>query len=494
MPTLKHLLNNEALSKDFTQGLLALSLSNMTLDSREVQQGDVFVAIIGHLVDGRNFIQMAIKKGAHLVLVETELAEQHLKLVYQENTPLIYFYRLKEKLSFLAGQFYSNPSSKLSLVGVTGTNGKTTIAQLLAQWVQLLGKTSAVMGTIGNGLLGKVNSSTNTTGSAIEIQKNLAHFVAQGADFTAMEVSSHGLVQHRVDGLSFDAAIFTNLSRDHLDYHHTMENYAEAKKILFSQLDCKYKIINADDVIGQQWLELFSDAVAVSCRADFISKQENWLKAMAVKINPQSVSITFQSSWGNGKFQSPLVGEFNVSNLLLVAATLLSLGYDLGKLESTVSQLKGVSGRMESFHLSNGITAIVDYAHTPDALEKALLAAREHCSGQLYCVFGCGGDRDTGKRPLMGNIAVQLADKVILTNDNPRTEDPARIMQDIVEGLPQSTKQQIIFDRQQAILTALQQAQSGDVVLVAGKGHEDYQIIGTEKHYFSDQQIIKEFN
>ena len=493
MPIFEQILLNETLSKHFTQGLLATPLINMKLDSRTITKGDLFIAIKGHLVDGRDFINMAITKGASIVLLETDIAEQHLQVEYQQDVPLVSFYQLKEQLSYLAGQFYGNPSEKLTLAGITGTNGKTTIAQLLAQWVQILGGTSAVMGTIGNGLLGQVNSATNTTGSAIEIQKNLAHFVEQGADFTAMEVSSHGLVQHRVDALSFNAAIFTNLSRDHLDYHHTMENYAEAKKLLFSQLNCQHKIINADDVIGQQWLENFKDAIAVSCQQDFQPKQEKWLKAISVKVNNQGVSIQFQSSWGYGELQSALVGEFNVSNLLLVTATLLSLGYPLADLIATVSQLKGVTGRMESFHLANNVTAIVDYAHTPDALEKALLAARQHCEGQLYCVFGCGGDRDNGKRPLMGNIAAQLADKVILTNDNPRTEDPAKIMQDIVAGLPTTGLQQIIFDRQEAILTALQQAQNGDVVLVAGKGHEDYQIIGTEKHYFSDQQIIKEF-
>ena len=389
--------------------------------------------------------------------------------------------------------FYGQPSKRLTLVGVTGTNGKTTTAQLLAQWTQILGHTSAVMGTIGNGLFGRVKEATNTTGSAVEIQASLAEFVAQGADFAAIEVSSHGLVQHRVEAVHFSAAVFTNLSRDHLDYHHTMENYAAAKKRLFTELDSRHHIIDADDPVGATWLSEMPEAVAVSANADFAPRQAKWLKAVNVSFNHKGASIQFESSWGNGELQSALIGAFNVSNLLLVMATLLALGYDLAELIRSAHQLTGVCGRMEMLHAPHKPTVIVDYAHTPDALEKALQAARLHCHGKLWCIFGCGGDRDSGKRPLMAKIAEQLADKVIATDDNPRTEDHTQIMADILKGFIHPQAVQVIHQREEAIATVIQSAVENDVILIAGKGHEDYQIIGKTKHHFSDQEVARHY-
>lgn len=470
-----------------------IELTTMCLDSRQVTEGCLFVALKGHQVDGRQFISNAIQQGAKAVLAETEQPEQHLQVAFQHNVPVIAFYQLPQQLSALVGRFYDQPSQKLTLVGVTGTNGKTTISQLLAQWTQQFEQRSAVMGTIGNGLYGKVKEATNTTGSALEIQSTLADFVQQGADFAAIEVSSHGLVQHRVEALDFDVAIFTNLSRDHLDYHGTMENYALAKKRLFTELNSRHQIINADDPVGANWLQDLPQAVAVSCNKNFVSTQQKWLKATQIQFSPQGAIIHFQSSWGEGILQSQLIGEFNVSNLLLVFATLLSLGYELDKLCQTVPHLTGVCGRMEMLHSPHQPMAIVDYAHTPDALEKALQAARLHCAGQLYCVFGCGGDRDNGKRPLMAQVAEQYADHIIVTDDNPRTENPAIIFQHIMQGFQQPEKIQQIHTRQQAIEQALRQASENDVVLIAGKGHEDYQIIGTTKHYFSDQNVVRAY-
>ncbi|ARU65416.1 UDP-N-acetylmuramoyl-L-alanyl-D-glutamate--2,6-diaminopimelate ligase [Histophilus somni] len=474
-----------------------IELQEMILDSRLAKTGCLFVAIKGHRVDGREFIMQAIQNGASAVLFETDLVEQHLKVSFEQNIPLIAYYELSKHLSHIADRFYSSPSQRLTLVGVTGTNGKTTIAQLLAQWTQILGHTSAVMGTIGNGLFGQIKEASNTTGSAIEIQSSLDKFIRQGADFAAIEVSSHGLVQHRVEALTFRAGIFTNLSRDHLDYHHTMENYAQAKKRLFSELNCQHKILNVDDEIGATWLIELSkddpDVVAVSCRADYQPDTKNWLKATALSFHSKGTTIEFASSWGNGILSSPLIGGFNVSNLLLVLATLLSLGYDIDKLLATVRQLTGVCGRMEMLSAKHKATVIVDYAHTPDALENALQSAAVHCQGKLWCIFGCGGDRDRGKRPLMAAIAEKFADSVIVTDDNPRTENPEQIMQDILTGFQQSSAVQIIHQREQAIKTALQSAVENDVVLIAGKGHENYQIIGTTKYHFSDQEIVKKY-
>ena len=349
------------------------------------------------------------------------------------------------------------------------------------------------MGTIGNGLYGRVKEATNTTGSAVEIQASLAEFVAQGADFAAIEVSSHGLVQHRVESVHFSAAVFTNLSRDHLDYHHTMENYAAAKKRLFSELDSRHHIIDADDPVGAAWLSEMPEAVAVSSKADFVPQQAKWLKSINVSFNHKGASIQFESSWGNGELQSALIGAFNVSNLLLVMATLLALGYDLAELVRSAHKLTGVCGRMEMLHAPHKPTVIVDYAHTPDALEKALQAARLHCHGKLWCIFGCGGDRDRGKRPLMAKIAEQLADKVIATDDNPRTEDHTQIMADILTGFIHPQAVQVIHQREEAIATAIQSAVENDVILIAGKGHEDYQIIGKTKHHFSDQEVARHY-
>lgn len=478
------------------------ALRQMTLDSRQVKSGDLFVALKGHQLDGRQFIPKALEQGASLVLAEADEGQQAVSLNekfanFAENPTacVLSVPNLAQRLSAIAGTFYGEPSQKLTLAGITGTNGKTTTAQLLAQWQNLLGGKSAVMGTIGNGLYGQVKEAVNTTGSAVEIQQNLAEFVAQGADFCAMEVSSHGLVQHRAEALDFDLAVFTNLSRDHLDYHHTMAEYAQAKFRLFGELASKQQVINTDDEIGCEWLAKLPQAIAVSIKADFRPQNARWVKAQAVSFTLKGATIEFESSWGNGTLNSRLIGEFNVSNLLTAFSGLLALGHDLQKLVETAPFLTGVCGRMEAVvgENSDAPMVIVDYAHTPDALEKALAAARLHCEGELWCVFGCGGDRDTGKRPLMAAIAEQWADNVIVTDDNPRTEDPDVIFADIMKGFKKPKAVRTMHIRQYAIEQAIAQAESKDVVLIAGKGHEDYQIIGTKKYPFSDQQWAREF-
>ncbi|MDG6430863.1 UDP-N-acetylmuramoyl-L-alanyl-D-glutamate--2,6-diaminopimelate ligase [Glaesserella parasuis] len=475
-------------------------LNKMTLDSRQVEKGDLFVALKGHQVDGRQFIEKAIEQGAALVLAEADDDVQAVRFAekFANSTACVLEVpNLPKQLSAIAGAFYGNPSEKLTLVGITGTNGKTTTAQLFAQWRNLLGGKSAVMGTIGNGLYGQVQEAVNTTGSAVEIQHNLANFVELGADFCAMEVSSHGLAQYRAEALDFDLAIFTNLSRDHLDYHNTMEEYAQAKFRLFSELSSKQQVINADDEIGREWLVKLPEAVAVSTDSQFQPQQSRWIKAKAVQFTLQGATIEFESSWGNGELKSRLIGAFNVSNLLTAFAGLLALGYDLQKLVETAPLLNGVCGRMECLiseeNAEESPMVIVDYAHTPDALEKALDAARLHCEGELWCVFGCGGDRDTGKRPLMARIAEQLADRVIVTDDNPRTEDPDVIFNDVMKGFRKPKAVQSMHIRQYAIEQAIAQAEPKDVILIAGKGHEDYQIIGTKKYHFSDQEWARKF-
>ncbi|MGL5006198.1 MAG: UDP-N-acetylmuramoyl-L-alanyl-D-glutamate--2,6-diaminopimelate ligase [Plesiomonas sp.] len=469
----------------------ACALREMTLDSRTAAAGDLFIAVMGHKTDGRRYIPQAIAQGVAAIIAEAEGEASNGTIREVHGVPVVYLTELNHRLSALAGRFYHQPSEKLTLVGITGTNGKTTTAQLLAQWSALLGERAAVMGTVGNGLLGQITPADNTTGSAVDVQHTLNDLCQQGATFAAMEVSSHGLVQERVAALKFAAAVFTNLSRDHLDYHGSMSNYADAKWRLFQMHHVEQAIINADDAIGREWLTQRPDAVAVSMtmprRSDWGGR---WLQVTAVDYHNQGARIQLDSSWGSCEIESHLMGAFNVSNLALVFATLLALGYSLSDLVNTAAKLQPVCGRMEVFTAPARPTVLVDYAHTPDALEKALEAARLHCHGRLWCVFGCGGDRDRGKRPLMGAIAEQLADCVVITDDNPRTEEPQAIVADILTGLLNPASAQVIAGRAEAVTAVIMNARADDVVLIAGKGHEDYQIIGQRKFDYSDRETV----
>ncbi|MBY4952931.1 UDP-N-acetylmuramoyl-L-alanyl-D-glutamate--2,6-diaminopimelate ligase [Pantoea sp. DY-17] len=472
-------------------GAPARPLRDMTLDSRAAASGDLFIAVAGHHADGRRFIPQAIAQGVAAVIAEAEGEASDGDIREMHGVPVIYLAQLQQRLSALAGRFYQQPASKLKLIGVTGTNGKTTTTQLMAQWANLLGETGAVMGTVGNGLYGQLVATENTTGSAVDVQHVLNDLVGQGATLTAMEVSSHGLVQHRVAALPFAAAVFTNLSRDHLDYHGDMQSYESAKWLLFSEHQVAEAIINADDEVGRRWLAKLPDAVAVTMEDNLQSGcHGRWLKATAVDYHDGGAHILFSSSWGNGEFDSRLMGAFNVSNLLLALGTLLALDYPLDALVATAPQLQPVCGRMEVFTAPDKPTVVVDYAHTPDALEKALEAARLHCKGQLWCVFGCGGDRDKGKRPLMGAIAEQFSDIVVITDDNPRSEEPMAIVNDILTGLLDPGRARVVSGRAQAVTNAVMQASADDIVLVAGKGHEDYQIIGNRRLDYSDRDTV----
>lgn len=466
-------------------------LKEMVLDSRIAAAGDLFVAIVGHKSDGRRYIPQAIAQGVAAVIAEADGEAQDKEIRLSHGIPIVYLNGLNQKLSQLAGNFYQHPSQKLQLVGVTGTNGKTTTTQLLAQWAQLLGKKASVMGTVGNGLLGQVIPAENTTGSAIDVQHTLFDLARQGSNFSSMEVSSHGLVQNRVADLHFAAAVFTNLSRDHLDYHGNMQQYEAAKWLLFSRHRVGAMIINADDPVGLSWLNKLPEAVAVSMSGNIpAEKDSHWMSATHVGYHDGGATIAFDSSWGKGQIESPLMGAFNVSNLLLAFSTLLELGYSLDDLVAVSSRLYPVCGRMEVFTNTDRPTVVVDYAHTPDALEKALQAARLHCKGQLWCLFGCGGDRDKGKRPLMAEAAQKFSDRIIVTDDNPRSEDPQAIIADITAGFSRTENVQVIHGRAEAVAHAILQAKSDDVILVAGKGHEDYQLIGLQRLDYSDRTTV----
>ncbi|MBO0502813.1 UDP-N-acetylmuramoyl-L-alanyl-D-glutamate--2,6-diaminopimelate ligase [Aeromonas veronii] len=476
----------DALLRPFGIQAPALNLTDIQLDSRRVGPGSLFVAIRGHQVDGRRFIEQAVAQGATAVVFE----EDGEFIPPSTPVPCIGMRDLPAHLSALAGYFYDQPAQKLDLVGITGTNGKSTTALLVANWRTLLGGKAGVMGTIGNGLFGNLIEAENTTGSAVQVQANLAALQAQGADLVAMEVSSHGLVQHRVAALPFAAAVFTNLSRDHLDYHGTMAAYGAAKEQLLQLVDESNAVINRDDELGSKWLDKYPTAVAFSVNGPIEHHSGRQLTAQQLDFHQQGFRAQINSSWGNGVLSAPLLGRFNVSNVLAAMGVMLVLGYDFHELLATAPQLHPVTGRMECFGGGDTPLAVVDYAHTPDALEKALQALRVHCTGQLWCLIGCGGDRDRGKRPMMAAMAEQYADRVILTDDNPRTEEPARIMADMVAGLRDPAAVQVEHDRVKAIALAIGQASKQDIILVAGKGHEDYQIIGTDKRHYSDRETV----
>lgn len=467
-------------------------MTGLKLDHREIQPGDVFVALQGSRLDARCYISDAITAGAVAVLADAGDLDGEFECSLDRNVPVIAFPYLKSRLSEIAARFYQHPSQDMSTIGVTGTNGKTTITQLMAQWIDLSNGKAAVMGTAGNGFICALKPALNTTGNPIHIQCQLARFYQAGATHVAMEVSSHGLAQDRVKAVAFDAVVFSNLSRDHLDYHHTMAAYADAKQRLFTQFGYPIRVICADDELGQHWLKEMPDAIGVSMSKQGVeTHQGRTLYLTSVSYTPCAVKVAFCSDWGDGEFVSPLVGEFNVMNLLLSLATLMALGFDKAQLLQCAVKLKPVIGRMETFYHIDKPTFVVDYAHTPDALEKALHALRRHCAGELWCIFGCGGDRDTGKRSVMAGIAENFADKVVLTDDNPRSESPTRITSQMLEGMTYPQNAVVIHDRAQACRYAFEHASKNDVILVAGKGHEDYQVLASQTIPYSDRDTVR---
>ncbi|HEY0745674.1 MAG TPA: UDP-N-acetylmuramoyl-L-alanyl-D-glutamate--2,6-diaminopimelate ligase, partial [Steroidobacteraceae bacterium] len=398
---------------------------------------------------------------------------------------------LKTLVGRIADRFFNWPSQHLRITGITGTNGKTTCAYLLAQCVERLGNAAAYIGTIGWGRPASLAEPTHTTPDAVTVHRMLAKLRASGVREVAMEVSSHALDQGRVDGVRFQVAAFTNFTRDHLDYHGTMLKYGEAKAKLFQHTELAHMVLNVDDEFGRALAQKYSGsasliAVSVCGGSDWLA--ERALHANEVRLNPRGISIDLDGSFGKLHLETQLMGRFNAENALVVMACLLSLGVSFHDAANALAACKPAPGRMEVVQAQarDKPTVVVDYAHTPDALSKALSAAREHCRGSLWCVFGCGGDRDAGKRPVMGAIADELADQIIVTDDNPRSEDPQAITDGILSGM-KSRRARVIHERGEAIATALTEAQAADVVLIAGKGHEDYQIYGQTRRSFSDR-------
>ncbi len=447
-------------------------------DSRSVLPGDIFVAYPGERVDGRDFIPTAVRAGAAAVLWESEGYRWSSQCV----TPNIEVRGLRDLAGEIASELTGAPSRELWTVGVTGTNGKTSCSQWIAAALTRLGRPTAVIGTLGHGFPGAMNSLVNTTPDGIAVHSMLRHYRDDGAQCAAMEASSHGLMQDRLSGMHFDVALFTNLTRDHLDYHGNMESYGEAKARLFDWPGLACAVINTDDEFGRRLV------ARLQGRATHIITYGlggGTIAGHRLDLSRFGLELQIQTPWGAGKLSSPLMGAYNAVNLLGVLGVLLASDVSLQSALDVMAHLAPVEGRMQALGGGDKPLVVVDYAHTPDALEQVLTALRAHLgSGKLVCVFGCGGDRDPGKRSAMGEVASRLADRVVVTSDNPRGEEPQAIIDQVVAGARGAVH--CIVDRAAAIDTAVREAECGDVVLLAGKGHERWQEIGSTRLPFSD--------
>lgn len=459
-----------------------VSPERLCLDSRRVQRGDIFVACRGRKSDGRDFINDAVRRGAAAVLYDAEPGK-----AIEQVVPCVGVENLAVKLGEIAHLVYGRPSEKLQVIGVTGTNGKTSVSQWIAQALEGLDHRCAVMGTLGNGFLGQLQESPNTTPDAIVVHGSLANYVAQGAAACAMSVSSIGLDQGRVNGVRFDSAVFTNLTRDHLDYHGNMSAYATAKAELFAMPGLKTAVLNLDDPFGIELAALLRGRVhtlGYTLNPQHARETDEIVLAENVRMTALGVEFGIRGM----PLVAPVIGRFNVSNLLAVFCALKALGIDAVEAGETLTKLVSPPGRLQAAGSGKAQPlVVVDYAHTPDALDKALTTLREIAlarRGRLICVFGCGGERDPGKRPLMGAMAERLADQVVITSDNPRGESPELIAAQIVAGMRK--KPQVELDRASAIRNTIAAADVRDLILLAGKGHESYQDIAGVKLPFSD--------
>ncbi len=465
-----------------------LEINGLALDSRSVKPGDVFIALMGTKQHGLKHIDEVIKKGANAVLYDP--AGEGIRYAEKVTAiPAIPVRLLGQVLGDLASRYYSQPSESLDVIGITGTNGKTSCSQFLAQAIDDCG----IIGTLGWGTWGKLDKTINTTPDALTIQQIMAEFVKENKKTVAMEVSSHGLEQGRIQGIRFKGAVYTNISRDHLDYHGSMEDYLAAKLKLLRMPGLKFVVINLDDTYSEQIIGAAPGSIGVwgvSTKGNSVGFGES---INAEGIQHTNAGIKLNVSWkGNTQpIEAPLFGDFNAENLLCVVAVMLAMGYPLPDVAAKLKSVQPIPGRMERCGtVANDITVFVDYAHTPDALYRVLVSLRKHCQESLWVVFGCGGNRDAGKRTQMGNVAEQWADFVIVTDDNPRFEDSLEIANEILSGC-NSGKAILIQDRKQAIQHAIAHASTGDCIVIAGKGHETYQEINGVQYPFDDRQITE---
>ena len=475
------------LSKLFAHASRDPLIRELTLDSRLVRPGDLFLAVPGARVDGRRHIADALARGAAAVAYE----EQDACVLPITDVPLIPVRGLASQLSTIAGHFYGEPSRQLTMIGVTGTNGKTSVTQLVAQALDILGCHCGLIGTLGTGFHGALQSGRLTTPDPVAVQATLNDLKKAAAKAVAMEVSSHALEQGRVAAVDFDIAVMTNLSRDHLDYHGSMQAYEAAKARLFDWPSLRSQVINLDDEFGRRLVERFAhrphaEHVETRLFSYSLENPDASLFCREAVFSDEGVRATLVTAQGERTLRSQLLGRFNLSNMLATVATLLAMDYALDEILQVTGRLHGPVGRMQRLGGGDKPLVVVDYAHTPDALEKVLQALRPHARGKLLCLFGCGGDRDRGKRPLMAEVAERLADRVMVTDDNPRTEEPLRIFDDIRPGFAKVAHVEFVAGRGEAIARLVASAAADDVIVLAGKGHEDYQEIHGQRHAFSD--------
>jgi UDP-N-acetylmuramoyl-L-alanyl-D-glutamate--2,6-diaminopimelate ligase len=464
---------------------LGTRFTGLALDSREVRPGDLFLALPGEAADGRKFIPQAIAAGAAAVAWDS----RNFTWNREWSVPNLPVADLRAQLGEIADAFYGHPSRHMTMVGVTGTNGKTSCSHWVAQAFDSVGRKASVIGTVGSGFPGELQAAKNTTPDAVSVHRQLAALLAQGAQACAMEVSSHGLDQGRVNAVEFDTALFTNLSRDHLDYHGTMEAYGAAKARLFQWPGLRHAVVNLDDPFGRRLAESL-DRSRMAVLGYGMGRGE--IAGHNLALTTRGLEMDVRTPWGSARLASPMLGEFNASNLLGVLGVLLGVGIPLADAIEALAKVRSVPGRMQLVREAGAPLVVVDYAHTPDALEKALGALRRllPAGARLFCVFGCGGDRDPGKRPLMGEVATRLAHHAVVTSDNPRSEDPLAIIQAIVAGAHPNHSTEP--DRAAAIAHALYEARVDDVVLIAGKGHETYQEANGVRLPFDDAEVARE--
>lgn len=471
------------------QAVRALKVRRLVTDSRQVRAGDTFVAYPGEFLDGRDYIGQAIANGAASVLWEADGYAWNARW----RVPNLGIARLRRQAGMIAGEICGKPSAKLWTVGVTGTNGKTSCSHWIAQSLTRAQRKCGVIGTLGSGFPGRLDAQLNTTPDAVTLHTRLRTLVRAGAQAVCMEVSSHGLLQDRLSGVEFDVALLTNLTRDHLDYHGTMRRYKAAKARLFRWPTLSQAVVNLDDAFGRElalgWRHKRSALLGYGFRAP-AGVRVPQVAGRNLRMGLEGVEFDIASPWGKATLKSPLLGRFNAENLLGALAALLASDVGLDQSVRALGKVTPVPGRTERYGGGRRPLAVVDYAHTPDALEKVLRSLREAApQSRLICVFGCGGDRDRGKRPLMGAIASRLADRVVITSDNPRSENPETIIADVARGV--SGVHEKITDRRQAILRAWAAARRGDIVLIAGKGHERYQEIRGVRRRYSDAAVVR---
>lgn len=473
------------------------AVQRLVLDSRKIQHGDVFLACIGQAADGRHYIEQAITQGAIAVLWDSDRTTVPIPLSWRYTPggvriPCIAINNLTQLVGVLADRLYHAPSKSMYMVGITGTNGKTSTAQFIARSLAPAGK-CGVIGTLGWGYVDQLHESQHTTPDGVTLQQWLAELRDSGATAIAMEVSSHALDQGRINGVSIDCAVFTNITHDHLDYHKTLASYAQAKQKLFSWPTLKHAVVNTDDAYGRDFLHAMPATVRVLTYGMLAQPLQPDIFADEIRLDAGGLAFHVTTPLGEGRIAVPLFGRFNVSNLLAALGVLLHRQVPCADAIQRLSQLVPVTGRMQLIRAQRHATVVIDYAHTPDALQQALTSLRAHVQGTLWCLFGCGGNRDQGKRPRMGEIAEANAEHIVITNDNPRHEEPLHIIEQIRAGMRNPHAVTVQADRRLAIRYALANARKEDIILIAGKGHETCQQIGEHKFPFSDEAEVQQY-